>query len=176
MIRFCASRVHCSNCLQGGSARALAGKLMDLGGDWVCPHGRDKARSAAAPAPRSAAPRQMQTLPVAMPDGSQRQVQAVARTMPTAAQIAAWASAALLVPRVSDEIRQERERICLGCPYLRIDPRDQTLYCSLCGCGVSHTWRELRNLAAFEEERDATGQAKRGCKHPQRADGKGWQR
>lgn len=91
------------------------------------------------------------------------------RPRPTAASAMTFAEAAILGKYVSDEVREEREAICATCPYSKVDARGR--YCNICGCGVSSEERQIRNLAAYEENPPNWG-----CKHPQRSEGHGWKR
>jgi len=96
------------------------------------------------------------------PDG--RRVEAILRSP---LQSAAGAIGAVLTGRkVADEVRVEREGTCAGCEHVRKDARG--MFCNLCGCGIGG---RILNLAAYEEELPG-----RGCKHPERGQGKGWKR
>lgn len=79
-----------------------------------------------------------------------------------------------LAKRVDDETRAERVAICATCDHLRSDGDQQ--FCGVCKCNISAASGRVFNLAAVEEKRGKAGQIVRGCKHPERAQGKGWRR
>lgn len=88
----------------------------------------------------------------------------------TAARAATFIAAAITGTYISDQIRAEREAICQSCDKLRVDKAGLS-WCGVCGCGVSQAQRQIRNLCAYEERLPNWG-----CKHPERAAGKGWKR
>lgn len=87
----------------------------------------------------------------------------------TAADMAKAARAVLTSKRVSDEVMQERMKICLGCEYRKTTPSGQD-YCGICNCNVAQDSKVIFNLAALEENLP-----NHGCKHPGRKPG-GWLR
>jgi hypothetical protein len=88
--------------------------------------------------------------------------------IPTPTQLANAARAKLTGRKVSLDVIEQRTAICRACDRARIDDAGK-LWCSVCGCGVSGENREVMNLAAYEENLPRWG-----CKHPERAAGKGW--
>jgi len=85
-------------------------------------------------------------------------------------QMLTFVQASIFGKYVSEEIRQERETRCETCPYKRVDDAGIP-WCAICGCGTSNVERQIRNLAAYEENLPYWG-----CKHPQRHEGAGWRR
>ena len=80
-------------------------------------------------------------------------------------------------PKVSDEIAEERMETCRSCDLLRVDPASGEQYCSLCGCKVQRSGWQISLLPRYEEgPKNEAGQVAWGCKHPERAQGKGWKR
>lgn len=69
---------------------------------------------------------------------------------------------------VPDEIRDQRQKICLSCDKYRVD-RFGYGHCGLCGCGVSSEVNRVLNLTAYVENLPSWG-----CKHPLRKRGFGW--
>lgn len=100
---------------------------------------------------------------------------AARRPAPGVAEMFNWAKAFATAGRVSDAVRREREAICATCDYVRRD--DRGLWCSVCGCGTSDDSRRIFNLASYNEgPLTSISLPQWGCKHPQRAAGKGWRR
>ncbi len=97
-------------------------------------------------------------------------IQTQERRAPTVGQAAAFIEAALTGRYISAEIARERQQTCAGCEFKRVNA-EGTGWCGVCGCKVSAREREITNLAAYEENLP-----KWGCKHPGRAEGKGWNR
>jgi hypothetical protein len=102
------------------------------------------------------------------------------------AQAMKAAAATATAERVSEDIQRERvETACFNshwksggnCEWLFQTPEGRT-YCGRCGCNLSATERGIvPNLAALVEKRNPkTGKIVRGCKHPEREQGKGWKR
>lgn len=79
------------------------------------------------------------------------------------------AQAILTARKVSDEICQERSKICGVCQFKHVD-KHGIPYCGQCGCQVSSNDTAILNLCRYEENLP-----KWGCKHPQREIG-GWKR
>ncbi len=92
------------------------------------------------------------------------------RPTPTVKRGTTLAAAILTGKYVSTEIVEERMATCRTCDFKRVNNRGVE-WCGVCGCKVSATHRELTNLVAYEENLP-----KWGCKHPKRAEGKGWKR
>lgn len=88
-------------------------------------------------------------------------------------KVSSFARALAAGKYVDDETRTERERICAACDKAK-RAADGSLACSICGCGVSSEYRKVMRLTAYEELRDEAGRLIYGCRHPERAAGKGW--
>lgn len=78
------------------------------------------------------------------------------------------AQALLKAEYVSQAVAEERRAICETCEHAL--HRAGTIHCGLCGCKCKGG-PSLLNLTAHVESLP-----KWGCKHPKRADGKGWAR
>jgi len=89
------------------------------------------------------------------------------RPRPTLRAAQSLAAALLTGRRVPLAVMQARLVCCETCDLLRRDERGQ--WCGACGCGLSSDARAIRNLAAYEENLPRWG-----CKHPNRAQGAGW--
>lgn len=90
------------------------------------------------------------------------------RTPVTLRRASSLLRAILTGKRVSAEVCAAREAICATCDQVRKDEAG-ALWCSRCGCGVSRADAQIKNLAAYVENLPRWG-----CKHPDRAYGKGW--
>lgn len=90
---------------------------------------------------------------------------------PTIKQAASFAQAMLTGTLVSEDVLKERLAICAGCDLFREDRKTGVRFCGVCGCGIKAELKRGANLAAFAENLP-----KWGCKHPARAEGKGWKR
>ncbi len=109
------------------------------------------------------------------------------RPRPTLAMMRDWTIAALGGSYVDVATQREREATCATCDHVKTDAAGP--WCGVCGCGVGGDIMRVRNLAAYAEKLDPnttveiTAYGKEigrgvtwGCKHPQRAQGKGWRR
>lgn len=90
-----------------------------------------------------------------------------ARPAVTVTKALSFARAVLTGRKVSAEVAAARTAICEKCDRVARD--DKGMWCGVCGCPVSAENKRIKNLAAYEENLPAWG-----CKHPRRADGKGW--
>lgn len=90
------------------------------------------------------------------------------RPAPTVEQVATFAQAVIRGKYVDDDTRLAREAVCANCDKQKMDTNGVP-WCAVCGCGTSNAERQIRNLAAYEENLP-----KWGCKHPERKNGKGW--
>ena len=160
----CKSRAHCGAC--------LAGKWH---GNEACPFGITE------PPPPPQPPKMSPELEAALKAHAQGPLKlpshsiSVLATPPdvTYQKITSFFQAMLTALKVNDEIKAEREAICMACDKLKIDPKRNAPFCGMCGCGVStkdEGWL-VRNLAAYEENLP-----KWGCKHSLRNEGFGWKR
>mgnify|MGYP003328436280 CR=1 FL=1 len=70
--------------------------------------------------------------------------------------------------RVTDEVEKARALCCDSCDKLRVTPDTNQKYCGACGCNVGSGL--VFTLCKYKENLP-----KWGCKHPERAKGKGWQ-
>jgi hypothetical protein len=103
----------------------------------------------------------------------------------TAKKVIGFAQAWMTANRVPLEVLQERIETCERCPMLRSDPV-KGKWCKLCGCSLSATKGQVKNLAAYEENLPAVPGYNPllehwGCKLDGRKlgddnDGKGWKR
>lgn len=89
------------------------------------------------------------------------------RPRPTAKQLLSFLSAAAHGRYVPADVATARDAICRGCDHQR--ENEQGRWCAACGCGTSAAARKITNLAAYEENLPHWG-----CKHPERAEGRGW--
>lgn len=107
------------------------------------------------------------------------------RPRPTAKMIKSYGVALAGGAYVSAEVQAEREATCRQCDQMRTD--EQGPWCAACGCAVGGNVQRVRNLSAYVEKLDPLttvtiagvpiGRGVTwGCKHPHRAEGKGWRR
>jgi hypothetical protein len=83
----------------------------------------------------------------------------------TLKEAATYAQAVLTGKKVTPEVQAQREAICAKCDMLKIPADGTPAFCGICKCQVSKESKQIRNLAAYEENLP-----KWGCKHPFR----GW--
>ena len=86
----------------------------------------------------------------------------------TAGNVLTAAQAILTAKRVNLDVLQARIAACDSCDQQKTDASGAA-FCGMCGCSLSGDSRKVVNLAAYEENLP-----KWGCKHPDRASGKGW--
>ena len=89
------------------------------------------------------------------------------RPAPTLGKVISFAEAVATGRYVDAATVAARYAICETCDQARRDA--DGIWCGVCGCGVGKDAKRIRNLAAYVERLP-----KYGCKHPQRAHGKGW--
>jgi hypothetical protein len=149
------NRITCIRCPGGFRQPSCSGDclcLADGAGDDI------KVKSAIKGCPKGYFPR---------PD-----IIAEARPDPSMSQVLLFLKTAATGKYVSEAERIDREKTCATCDLLRIDPNGNELYCGVCGCNVSNSSYQIRNLAAYEEVKDEAGNVVVGCKHPHRGEPK----
>lgn len=91
-----------------------------------------------------------------------------ARSIPTPKQAMSALQAMLTGTKVSLAVAKTRQAICAQCNYSRLTPAG-VRWCGICGCSVHREAHTVLNLSHYAENLPLWG-----CKHPQRAVGKGW--
>jgi len=154
----CTSRVHCGTCRNKEGGRSWRKQILsvfkdtDAPEDFECPHGLSWGYT-----PVRKQVEMDQSVLMKQPPISFKKVKSFVQAVFTGKYVSA-------------EIVAERSVICSACEYLRTDPNGLQ-WCGVCGCKTSAENRKINNLASYEENLPEWG-----CKHKDRALGKGWKR